>query len=107
MFHFQSLDVYKCAVAFLPLAYRIAKLLDAKMAGQLRRAALSVSLNIAEGSGRFAKDERRFLITARGSALECAAVLDAVRAVGIAESGLEDGYALLVRTVSMLTKMIG
>ena len=47
MFHFQSLDVYKCAVAFLPLAYRIAKLLDAKMAGQLRRAALMPCVRLA------------------------------------------------------------
>ena len=106
MFHFQSLDVYKCAVAFLPIAYRLAKLLDAEMASQLRRAALSVTLNIAEGTGRFAKDERRFLVTARGSALECAAVLDAVQAIGITDSSLPDGYALLVRTVSMLTRMI-
>ena len=28
MFHFQELDVYKCAVAFLPKAYRIASLGD-------------------------------------------------------------------------------
>jgi four helix bundle protein len=66
----------------------MAKDVDSEMAGQLRRAALSISLNIAEGTGRFDRDQRKFLITARGSALECAAVLDA-------------------RIVSMLTKMIG
>jgi four helix bundle protein len=72
----------------LPIAYAMAKDVDSEMAGQLRRAALSISLNIAEGTGRFDRDQRKFLITARGSALECAAVLDA-------------------RIVSMLTKMIG
>ena len=107
MFHFQSLDVYKCAAAFLPISYGLAKLADGEMASQLRRAALSISLNIAEGTGRFDRDQRKFLITARGSALECAAVLDAMTAVGRAHESTADSDALLVRIVSMLTKMIG
>ncbi|HTL38334.1 MAG TPA: four helix bundle protein [Kofleriaceae bacterium] len=104
---FRSLDVYRCAIEVMPHAYNIAKLLDGEMASQLRRAALSIGLNIAEGSGRFDKDQRRFLITARGSALECAAVLDAVTAIGITAPEVEKTDALLVRIVSMLTKMIG
>ena len=107
MFHFQTLDVYKCGVSFLPLAYSLAKLGDAELGSQLRRAALSINLNIAEGTGRFGKDERKFLITARGSALECAAALDALAVIGLADTRITDGHALLVRIVSMLTKMIG
>jgi hypothetical protein len=42
----------------------------------------------------------------RPFALECAAVFDAAQAVGVADSRLQDGYELLVRIVSMLTKMI-
>jgi four helix bundle protein len=106
MFGFQKLDVYRCAVNFLPIAYRLAKRCDAELAGQLRRAALSITLNIAEGTGRFDRDQRRFLITARGSALECAAVLDAVLALQIEQTEVAEGHALLVRVVSMLTKMI-
>ncbi len=106
MFHFQSLDVDKCAVAFLPKAYAIAQQLDSEMANQLRRAALSINLNIAEGTGRFDRDQRKFLITARGSALECAAVLDAMQALGLQSSENPESYTLLVRVVSMLTKMI-
>ena len=94
MFHFQTLDVYKCAVTFLPIGYALARLGDGKMASQLRRAALSINLNIAEGTGRFGKDERRFLVTARGSALECAAVLDAMQVVGIADRRIADGHVL-------------
>ena len=53
------------------------------------------------------KDERRFLVIARGSALECAAVLDAMQVVGLSDPRIPDGHTLLVRIVSMLTKMIG
>ena len=107
MFHFRTLDVYRCAVAFLPKAYAMAELLEGEMASQLRRAALSINLNIAEGTGRFDRDQRRFLVTARGSALECAAVLDAMIALEIQAPQAMEGDALLVRIVSMLTKMIG
>ena len=106
MFHFQKLDVYKCAVAFLPTAYDLAGLVDGEMASQLRRAALSINLNIAEGTGRFGKDERKFFVTARGSAFECAAILDAMQQVGVANSRIPAGYQLLHRVASMLTKMI-
>jgi four helix bundle protein len=107
MFHFRTLDVYRCAVALLPKAYAIATLLDGEMASQLRRAALSINLNIAEGTGRFDRDQRKFLVTARGSALECAAVLDAVAVLGISAPDAGESDALLVRIVSMLTRMIG
>ncbi len=76
------------------------------MAGKLRRAALSINLNIAEGTGRFERDQRKFLVTARDSALECAAVLDAMQALGLDGPQIADSDALLVRIVSMLTRMI-
>ena len=106
----EKLDVYQCAVQFLALS---AKLLDGLPAGnsvladQLKRAALSIPLNIAEGTGKSSPaDRRRFYGIARGSAMECGALLDAARvlSLGTAE-GLEDGKALLVRIVSMLSKM--
>ena len=50
MFRFQTLDVYKYAVTFLPIGYALAGLGDGEMASQLRRAALSINLNIAEGT---------------------------------------------------------
>ena len=74
---------------------------------QFRRAALSIPLNIAEGSGKFNKDAARFYAIARGSALECAAILDALEAMDVLDhSTLGTARELLERVVSMLTGLI-
>jgi four helix bundle protein len=109
MFGFQRLDVYRCAISFLalsgPLAARSPRG-QGELADQLRRAALSVPLNIAEGSGKPERDARRFYAIARGSALECAAIIDAFEALGIVTAQeIVEPRELLERTVSMLTKM--
>ncbi len=44
MFHFRKLDVYRCAVAFLPKAYAIAKSLDGEMASQPEGDALLIKI---------------------------------------------------------------
>ena len=69
------LEVYQRAVEW---AERIETLCESVSKGnhhltdQLRRAALSISLNIAEGSGRWHKgDKKQFYLIARGSAYEC------------------------------------
>lgn len=47
------------------------------MNDQLGRASFSIALNIAEGSGKFSKPDRKNYFTiARGSVFECVAVLD-------------------------------
>ena len=73
---------------------------------QLDRAATSISLNIAEGNGKYtAADRCRFFDIARGSALECAACLDVLVAKKkLVDAGL--GKSILVRIVSMLVGLI-
>jgi four helix bundle protein len=70
---------------------------------------LSVPLNIAEGAGRSSDadaDAARHYAIARGSAMECAAVLDVVRALGsLQESQHRQALELLARVVAMLTEL--
>jgi four helix bundle protein len=109
MLGFQRLDVYRCAIQFLVLSTSLAGRVPrgyAELSDQLRRAALSVPLNIAEGSGKGDRDAARYYRIARGSALECVAILDAMEALGFAESTeVAGGRVLLERVVAMLTKL--
>jgi four helix bundle protein len=112
MFGFQKLDVYRCAATFLGLASTLAERVPrghTALADQLRRASLSVPLNIAEGSGKGTvedRDARRFYAIARGSALECAAIVDALETLGfVLADEATRARELLERIVSMLTRM--
>jgi len=109
-FTFQRLDVYRCSIDFLALCV---PLLDghprgqATLADQLRRAAISIPLNIAEAEGRTGSaDKARTYAIARGSAMECAAILDVQNTLGsIEELTYRRGTELLGRVVAMLTKL--
>jgi four helix bundle protein len=86
-FDHERLDVYRLALDFLVYADGLIRRLPrgrAHFADQLGRSALSVVLNIAEGAGKVsAGDKRRYYLTARGSATEAAALLDALSRVGL------------------------
>ena len=71
----QHLKSYQLAVLF----YREAKALSLPfyLKDQLRRAALSVALNISEGTGKSSKRDRiRFFEIAMGSIRECQAITE-------------------------------
>jgi four helix bundle protein len=79
MFEFQNLEVYKKAKSFhAEMKILIPSIkLDRTIKDQLSRASYSIVLNIAEGSGRFSKPDRRnFFIISRGSVFESVAILD-------------------------------
>jgi four helix bundle protein len=69
---FEDLDAYKAAREFRKKMYGVARRLPDfekfVLADQIRRAALSLTNNIAEGHGRFHfLDQIRFMLQARGS----------------------------------------
>ena len=77
----QKLDIYLYSKFFVLECYKLTKVLPTEekfgMVTQIRRAALSVHLNIAEGSSRKSEVERkRYYEIARGSVIEIDAALD-------------------------------
>src|SRR5207237_2359361 len=79
-FRFQELEIWKRAAQFSPLLFRLADKLDERrlyrFAEQLRAAVLSITNNIAEGSGSTSPvDFANFLNTARRSTFEVANIL--------------------------------
>jgi four helix bundle protein len=94
-FTHDRLDVYRASTTFLTQADSVAANLPrgrAYVADQLRRAALSIALNVAEGAGELAAaDKARFYRMARRSATECAAILDACRILGLTSTTGDDG----------------
>jgi four helix bundle protein len=105
----ERLDVYQVALEFLGLAGQLAPRRGfAELRDQLERASSSIILNLAEGLGRSTAPEKaRFFIIARGSATECAAIVDVLRIRALATPALcEHARSLLVRITQMLSKLI-
>ncbi|AXG99442.1 four helix bundle protein [Deinococcus wulumuqiensis] len=83
-FGFEKLEIYHESVELAALVYRLTAAFPADerfgLTNQLRRAATSVTLNIAEGSGRGTKrDFAHFLMQARGSVYEVVGAVLSVR----------------------------
>lgn len=111
-FEHEKLDVYQAAIDYVGLADSLVEALPrgrAYLADQLHRAATLIPLNIAEGAGEFGRKEKaRFYRFARRSATESAALLDVCRKLNLCDGVLlAQGRDLLLRIVSMLTKLVG
>ena len=106
----ERLDVYRAAVEFQGVAdaLRSDRRIGATLRGQLERASISIVLCIAEGTGRrTARDKAHFFAMARGSATECAAILELLEArCRISATEHRRGRGLLLRIVQMLTRLM-
>ena len=105
-FDHEKLIAYQRSIQFVAWSSQLLETLPSKLAvsDQLDRASTSVPLNIAEGNAKYtAPDRCRYLDTARGSALECAACLDVLVAKGKCTiQQTEGGKQLLHEMVSLL-----
>ena len=75
MFNFEKLDVWKKSIVLAGSVYTLTKAFPSDerfgLTSQMRRAAVSISSNVAEGCSRSSKaDFRRFVEIATGSAFE-------------------------------------
>lgn len=74
-FNFEDLQVYQKSLAFMDQVYEITRSFPTderfNLTSQFRRAALSISLNVAEGTGATNKENIRYLGIASRTLKEC------------------------------------
>jgi four helix bundle protein len=108
-----KLDVYQATQMLALDSYKVSRLFPTAekftMSQQLRRAALSVHLNLAEGCSRKSLAEtRRFYEIARGSVIEIDACLDiALKLEYVSMEDLNPVGDSIVKTFKLLSGMIG
>lgn len=110
MFNFEKLRVYEDALELIDQVYNITKRwpIDERfgLVDQIKRAAASIALNIAEGSSRTKKDFCHFLDLSRGSCYECVSILKiAVKRKYVSTSEyqtLYDEIEMIARKISAL-----
>ncbi|HET7536923.1 MAG TPA: four helix bundle protein [Candidatus Didemnitutus sp.] len=107
MFNFEKLDAWRRSVAFAGIVYRNTKGFPAAerfgLTNQLRRAAISVPSNLAEGSARPAADYARFVGYAAGSLYEVVTQAIIARNEGFLSS---DGFEKLYREAEEISRML-
>lgn len=110
MFKFEELRVYQEALIFINNIYTLtSKWPKEEMFGltnQLRRSAISIALNIAEGTSRTKKDFRHFLDLSEGSCYECAAILAiAKNRKYITEIEYKEHYEFCIKLAKMISAL--
>ena len=114
-FDFEKLEVYKKSIDFINRVYKLSRKFPREetfgLISQFRRAALSIALNIAEGSGRLKRlEKRRFYEIARASVFECIPIIEVSKNQGYIEEEdckkLRDICAELGRMITGLMKSI-
>ena len=101
----ETFDVYRVSIDACRACAPIAPALSANLRDQLLRASSSAVLNTAEGFGSASRGvKRRHYEIARGSAMECVAILDLAVALGL-QGDVASARALFTRAAMMLSRL--
>ena len=107
MFDFEKLDVYQIVKEQNLKVLTIEKSnknIDPYIMDQWKKASLSILLNLAEGTGRMAEeDKRHFLTIARGSVYESVAILGVIKDLKLIP---ENEYEVLYNGYESCSKML-
>lgn len=111
MFDFEKLEVYQKAKNLNKSILKFIKEngnIDSYIRDQLRRASISIVINIAEGSGKFSKPEKRkFYTIARGSCYECVSLIEIILGENqISKNEFEKYYSSFEQISKMLLGLI-
>ena len=109
MFNFEKLDVWQKAIDFADLIYNETRAFPAEerfgLTNQLRRASVSISSNIAEGSSRSSRtDFARFAEIAAGSVFEAVSQSFIARRQSFFS---EDQFRNIYTNAEQLSRMLG
>lgn len=104
----EKLDVWKKAIEMVTLVYEVTKQFPSEerfgLTSQIRRAAVSIPANIAEGAARQTdKEFNQFLSIAQGSSSELETELLIAKNLGYIQS---DDYERVVHEINTIARMI-
>ena len=111
IFAFEQLDVYQVARRYVKNVYLLSEKFPQKedfaLTSQIRRAAVSITSNIAEGTSRFSvKDKSHFIEIAYGSLMETYSQLQVALDLGyITQSDIEQPHPLVVELRNRLSAL--
>lgn len=111
-FNFEQLEVWQVSMELVEEVYKATRLLPVEekygLFSQMRRSAVSIPSNIAEGKSRStSKDFRSFLIRARASACELQTqIIICERTKLLTSETLQNIKTLLDRVMRMLSSLI-
>ena len=108
MFKFEKLQAWKKSVALYEKVSKISNSINQReqfsLGEQIRRAALSISTNIAEGTGREgARESKYFFNVAKGSVYEVVSLLYIMKDRGYVEN---QDYEVLYQDCDEIAKML-
>ena len=110
MFDFERFPVYQKSEIYYAQVLKILAnpKIDKNLKDQLKRAALSIVLNIAEGAGKYTKnDKKNFYVVAKGSVNECVAIMRILKVEKlIDEETYCSSYEILLEIAKMLSALI-